>query len=398
MSADMRVKNEGEQGLKKLGVNRENQKKINRGLVLKLIATQQCTSRIELSRMTGLTKPAISQIVNELIERNYLIETEKENSSGLGRNPMGLNISPAAPRYAGVLIEREYCEVVLCDMQLNILKTKRVCKEWKNEKELTETVYALLDEILEKEDNVAGIGAASIGPVSIREGKIVRPLYFNDIHDVEIQRILEERYHLPVFFDHDNQSAALAEQLYGNGRGYQDILLVSVGRGVGCGILVKGERMHSHSGYAPEIGHISIDYNGIPCVCGNVGCVERYIDYTSVMKRFREATGLNLRYEEFCRLEDNKEIETIMLDVVHKLTSAIVSTLNILNSEIVLLCMDCDFWPEKYISLIENEINRRKFGNCGMTIPVKKTKFRDKTHVLGAAGNALNQVFRGELL
>ena len=76
--------------MKKLGVNRDNQKKTNRGLVLKLIATKQCSSRIDLARMTGLTKTAISQIVNELIDQGYLMETKKEASSGLGRNPVGL--------------------------------------------------------------------------------------------------------------------------------------------------------------------------------------------------------------------------------------------------------------------------------------------------------------------
>lgn len=382
----------------KLGVNRDNQKKTNRGLVLKLIATQQCTSRIDLSRMTGLTKTAISQIVNELIEREFLIETEKETSAGLGRNPVGLNISPRAPRYAGVLIQRGYCEAVLCDMQLNVLKNEQIEREWQSQDELMQAAYTLLDRMLEGEDQVAGIGAASIGPVSIKEGRIVHPLYFNEVGNIEIRKLLEERYHLPVFFDHDNQSAVQAEQLYGNGRGYQDILLVGVDRGVGCGILVEGERVHSYSGYAPEIGHISIDFNGRPCICGNVGCLERYVNYNETMKQFREATGLNLTYAQFCQREDDPRIDAVLKDVVQKLTSAVVSALNILNSQIILLCMDCDYWPEKYISMMEEEINRKKFGNHGIRILVRKTRFRKQTHVLGAACNVINQVFQGELL
>ena len=70
--------------MKKLGVNRDNQKKTNRGLILRLIATEQCTSRVDLARMTGLTKAAISQIVNELIDLDYLVETQKEQSADLG--------------------------------------------------------------------------------------------------------------------------------------------------------------------------------------------------------------------------------------------------------------------------------------------------------------------------
>lgn len=382
----------------KLGVNRDNQKKTNRGLVLKLIATQQCTSRVDLARMTGLTKTAISQIVNELIARDYLVEIEKENTSELGRNPVRLGISPKAPLYVGVMVQRGFCEAVLCDMQLNILRTEKIVREWTDSGELLEDIYRLLDHMLEGQDHVMGIGAASIGPVSVKEGMIVHPLYFNDVENIEIRRLIAERYDLPVYFDHDNQSAALAEQLYGNGRGYQDILLISVGRGVGCGILVDGKRVHSYSGYAPEIGHISIDYNGVPCICGNQGCLERYVNSTTVLERFRKATGLDLDYEQFCRMTENPEIDAIMMDVVQKLTNGTVSTLNILNSQIVLLCMDCGYWPEKYIKAMEEEINRRKFGNRDTVIPVKKTRFLYQTLVLGAACNAINQVFQGELL
>lgn len=382
----------------KLGVNRDNQKKINRGLTLKLIATQQCRSRIELSRVTGLTKMAISQIVGELIAKGYVVEVEKESTAELGRRPVGLEISPRAPRYAGVQVQRGYCEAVLCDMQMKVLKSERIVREWTDSEELMEAVYTLMDHMLEGEEQVAAIGAASIGPVSVKEGRIIHPLYFNGVGDIPIKSLLEKRYEMPVYFDHDNQSAALVEQLYGNGRGYQDILLVSVGRGVGCGILVDGQRMHSYSGYAPEIGHISIDHNGIPCVCGNVGCLERYVNSTVMHRRFTEALGQDLEYHRFYTMTDRPEIDKILRDQIHNLTQGIVNALNILNSQIVLLGMDCAYWPEEYVQLLETEINEKKFGNREVRIPVKKTRFLYQSQVLGAACNAVSQVFSGELL
>lgn len=382
----------------KLGVNRDNQKKVNRGLVLKLIATGQCTSRIELSRVTGLTKTAISQIVNELIAKDYVVESEKENTTELGRKPMGLEISPKAPRYAGVQVQRGYCEAVLCDMQMRILKNEKICKEWMNAEELMDAVYTLVDHMLEGESNVAAIGAVSIGPVSVNEGKILHPLYFNDVSNIPLRSLLEERYGLPVYFDHDNQSAALVEQLYGNGRGYQDILLVSVGCGVGCGIVVDGERVHTYTGYAPEIGHLSIDYKGIPCICGNVGCLERYVNSMVMEKRFKEALGQDLDYAEFYNMTDHPAVDAIMQDQIRMLTQGILNALNILNSQIVLLGMDCAYWPDKYIKLLENAINEKKFGNRDILVPVKKTRFLYQSQVVGAACNAISQVFNGELL
>jgi predicted NBD/HSP70 family sugar kinase len=382
----------------KLGVNREHQKKNNRGLVLRLVATGQCTSRVELARNTGLTKTAISQIVNELIAGDYLVETQKENTQELGRNPVGLGISPKAPLYAGVLVQRGYCEAVLCDMKLNVIRQEKEYQEADSAEEVMEMVYRLLDHVMEGQSNVRGIGAASIGPVSVREGKIMQPLYFNKVGNIELRRLLTERYGMPVYFDHDNQSAALAEQLFGNGRGYQDILLVSVGNGVGCGIVVGGDRVHSSTGYAPEIGHITVDYRGIPCVCGNNGCLERYINSWVMMEQFRTATGLDLEYREFCQMTEHPVVSRLMRETVRKLTSALVSTVNVLNSEIILLGMDCTCWPDQYIQMMEEEINQKKFGNRDVWIPVKKAKFMEKAQVMGAACNAISQVFHGELL
>lgn len=384
--------------MKKLGVNRDNQKKTNRGLILRLIATEQCTSRVDLARMTGLTKAAISQIVNELIDLDYLVETQKEQSADLGRKAVGLDISPNAPHYAGIQIFREGCRAVLCDMKARILKSEVIWRRWQEKEDLVASVYALLDHMLENEENVAGIGIASIGPVKVKEGIIAHPLYFNNIGDIEIRRMVEERYGLPAFFDHDNQSAVQAEHLFGNGRGYQDVLLVSVSTGVGCGILVDGKRVHSYTGYAPEIGHISIDYDGPQCICGNAGCLESYLNSVSLMRRFRGATGLDLSYRDFCGRYEDPRIDEIMRDIIRKFSCGLLSVLNVLNSQIVLLSMDCNYWPDCYVEMLEQEINRKKFGNQEMLVPVRKAYFREMTQAVGAASNVISQVFKGELL
>lgn len=77
---------------------------------------------------------------------------------------------------------------------------------------------------------------------------------------------MEKRYGIPVFLDHDIQSAALVEQLYGNGRDYQDVLVLGIEEGVGSGIMVGGHRYQSNSGYPPEMGHVSINHHGRKCV------------------------------------------------------------------------------------------------------------------------------------
>lgn len=382
--------------MKKLGKNKDDQKRSNWGLILKLIATQRCNSRIDLAKATGLTKTAISQIVSEMIENDLIKEAEKDIRMEMGRNPVRLIISSKAPKFIGLLIERSLCSVVLCDLNLRIIKKEQIDKEWMNEEELLEAVFRLVDSMLDEKLPVAAIGVASIGPVNVAEGKIVNPFYFHGIHDIEIRRILEERYEIPVYFDHDNQSAALAEFLFGNAMGVQDILLIAIDRGVGSGIMVQGHRIHSTYGYAPEIGHITIDYRGKDCICGNKGCLEQYINSDSMMQKFRYITGKEMSYQQYMELTDQEEMNQVMQECVRHLTAGIISTINVLNSQMVLLGSHCCYWPDRYIRQIEDELNRVKFGNKNVRIPVKKVHFLMDAQLLGAACNAMNWIFNGE--
>lgn len=387
-----------ERSFRKLNVDREDMKKKNRGTVLRLVATEDCSSRIELSKKMNLTKTAISKIVAELIERGFLTETKKHENTELGRNPIGLDIARTAPVFIGLLIMRDYCEAVLCDMKLDIIKSEKISKNWSDQDELMETVYSLMDQMILGVDNVGGIGVASIGPLDSIEGVIENPPFFNGIHDVPIKKMLEIRYNLPIFCDNDNQSSALAEQLYGCGKGYNDILLVGLENGVGCGIIVGNSKYRSSSGYTPEIGHMSIDYQGEKCVCGSRGCLELYLNSREVLKRMREITGKFYDYRTFCDMYEELGLDSLFEELADKLAAGLVSVVNILNPELIVIGHSGVWWPEKYLELLEQRVNERKFSNHQTKILVKKASFLDKTAVLGGACNAIEQLFQGELL
>ena len=120
----------------KAGKNRSDYKRVNRGLVLKMIATGQCTTRIDLVHSTGLSKMAISNIVTELMGQNLLVETSTARSEELGRRPVGLDLSPAAPKVVGLSISRDRCEAVLCDLKLRVLQREQGTMEGMNEQKL----------------------------------------------------------------------------------------------------------------------------------------------------------------------------------------------------------------------------------------------------------------------
>lgn len=385
--------------MEKAGKNRSDYKKVNRGLVMKMIATGQCSTRADLTRSTGLSKMAISNIVTELIRQHLLVETEAARVEELGRTPVRLGLSPEAPKVVGLLIDRDRCEAVLCSLDLKVLRRETVTMENMTGPQLTDLIYQLLDTILFGRVDVVAIGAASIGPISARAGKILRPFYFYGIHDVEVVRIIQERYHLPVYFDHDNQSAILAESLFGSGRGYNDVLYVGVSQGVGCGILSDGQLYCNRRGLPPELGHVSIDIKGRPCGCGNRGCVETYLRTPELLQKMRYFTGKYFTYEGFCALaEQDERVDNVLTDAVMRLATGIVSIINILNSELILLGNDSVFWPDRYLALLEEEVGRRRFVDWDDRILVKRAYFMRDAALMGAACNAVSPVFEGELL
>lgn len=382
------------------GKNQSDYRKVNRGLVLKLVATGRCNSRAELARRLGLSRMALSNIVQELIAADLLQETEEIRRGEPGRSSIGLKISGHKPLFAGLLIERDSCEAVLTDMSLKIFaRESRFIGHGITREKLIDTLYELMDTVLFGRREVAAIGVASIGPVSAAEGRILSPYYFYGIENIEIVRILEERYRIPTVLDHDNQSAALAEALFGAGRSYKDILLLGIGNGIGCGIMSKGERFSNERGLPPEIGHVSIDYKGrlCPC-CGSRGCIELSLSTPELLKRLRSETKKMYSYETFCRIEDDPVVEEIFQTEVSRLACAVVNTINILNSEVILLSNDAVYWKDRWIAMLEEQVNAHRFIKLEKPVQVRRAEFGHDSSLMGAVCNALALTFRGELL
>lgn len=382
----------------KIGLNKQNMKTQNRRKILELIATGSCNTRIGLSKKTGLSKMTVSNIVSEMLESDVIMESEKDFTDGQGRNPVKLCIAPKAPKVVGILVFRGYCEAVLCGIDLKIVRRERVLMDRATPENFINLIYSLLDTVILDETNIAGIGVASIGPVDVGKGMILSPNYFYGIHDVPIVELIQQRYNYPIYFDHDNQSGALAEVLFGNGRKCKGVLLVGVSDGVGCGIIMD-EKLHSNcNGFPPELGHVSIDYNGSQCACGNRGCLETYIRTPLMLDKLRNVTGKFYSYEQFCELaEQDEKVHMIFTDAIEKMSMAIVSVLNILNSEMVLLSYDCVYWKERYIELLKARINERKFYSREYNVQVEKTYFGFDSQLFGAACNVISKLFWSDI-
>lgn len=123
--------------------------------------------------------------------------------------------------------------------------------------------------------DVTAIGICAPGPLNPKTGVVMNPPNLPGWHNVELQRLAQDRFGMRVRVENDCNAAGLAEALFGAAKGASNVFYAAIGTGIGSGIILDGKIYHGRHGAAAEGGHVSIDYlNKTACRCGSVGCIE----------------------------------------------------------------------------------------------------------------------------
>lgn len=155
--------------------------------------------------------------------------------------------------------------------------------------DMAELIDALLAEVSVPRSELVGVGLGTPGPLSQREGRILKTANLPGWQDVPIAAMLAERTGGPVTLDNDGNAAAFGEFWAGAGRGCDDLVMLTLGTGVGAGVVLGGRVLHGHFENAAELGHTIVAVDGLPCSCGQRGCLERYASAAGVARRVVEA-------------------------------------------------------------------------------------------------------------
>jgi glucokinase len=171
-----------------------------------------------------------------------------------------------------------------------VLHESRESSTGKTEMEIVEALAAELDEAREARPDVVAAGLGIPATIDHEKGVAINAVNL-EITDVPLRQILEERSGLPVFVDNDANVAALAEFLYGVGKGATNLVMLTIGTGIGGGLVLNGEIYRGSIGAGAELGHTVINENGPPCqgTCPNRGCVETYASGTALAREGRLA-------------------------------------------------------------------------------------------------------------
>lgn len=169
-----------------------------------------------------------------------------------------------------------------------VLKTSRRDTPREGGRILTETIAAVALE-LTSEFTVTAVGISAAGFVSSDRKTILATPNIAGWNGVQLDAELTSLINLPVFLENDANSAAWGERTFGAGKGKMNMLMVTVGTGVGGGIIVNGELLRGAFGIAAEIGHLRVLPEGHLCGCGARGCFEQYASGNALLRHAREA-------------------------------------------------------------------------------------------------------------
>jgi len=200
-------------------------------------------------------------------------------------------------------------------------------------------VSNIKDIIMASGKKAAGVGIGVPGPVDSKKG-IVH--YFPNIKgwkEAPLKSMLEKRLGLRVELDNDVNAMTLGEFVFGSGKGCNNLVCLTLGTGVGGGIIIDGKLYRGGSMLAGEIGHMPINETGPECNCGGIACLERYVGNRYILERAKKAFGGNITLEAltgFAKSGDKKAI-AIWADVAEKLGVALTGVVNLLNPDKIVI-------------------------------------------------------------
>lgn len=397
--------------LGKRGNNIRELKQSNRALVLKIIATRHDMCRVDLARITGLTKMAVGNLVNDLIEMKLVQECEAQiEGSVCGRRPLYLKISNESFCICGMLIERELFQVILADLSGNIISKKDIVYSGDIKKE--EIAILLMDafEKLKKETarEIIAVGVSSIGPLNIESGVILNPPLFYGIENLNIVEILEKKTQLPVFLINDANAGALAEKLYGAEENIANFAYLYIMNGIGSGYILDNKIYNGDSGQSGEIGHTSINFMGPHCPCGNNGCLELYASVSNMKKRIKELLPL-YNNSKLARFTDTDEISwldiidasnqnddlaiTVVEEFCTYLAHAVTNTLNLLDISYIVVGYNATSKGNIIEKILENKISSSVIYSHYRKVKIVHSSFGGDAPLIGSIACVADKVF-----
>ena len=366
----------------------------NRALILRLIRLHQPVSRVELAKKTSLTKPTISNIVNELKEEGLINERELGVSSG-GRRPIMLELAVSDRFVIGIDATQRKLHGVVTNIHGELLDEAWHDERFDTNEEFIDAIVALYITLNDRtEGDVIGLGVSVHGMVEAGDGVV---LFAPRFHlDIPLKHELEKRLGQHVFVENDVRTLALGELYFGEAIGIEEFFYVYAGYGIGGAYVHAGELIDGEHHIAGEIGHMRIMLDGPICSCGNRGCLEAVAGERAILNEARQLSH-DLTLDDLRdSVSSNQDVRKLYERAGEYIGIATLNMIHLLNPGRILLGGPLFNYAPDVVTNIQERVAQTALTLDARQTDIRVVPWNVSQGALGAAALITNEMF-GEI-
>lgn len=384
---------------------------LNRNIILRTIRHDGPISRSEIARKNGLSPTTVSFAVKEFLKVGLVNEDTIGKSSG-GRKPILIRFSPENLFVIGIAITNDELMISKMDLEAQIIKQKIFPISHLTGKLFIEHLVKVIEPFLDECPDLKkciGISVISPGIIDVQNGIIYENTKLK-LRNIHLKEILNKKFKLNIWLENDANAIALAEKQYGAYKKYDNLVYITLGDGVGAGIIVNGSIFRGCIGGAGEFGHTSIDLNGIKCDCGNKGCLENYINWSTihskivssvtkgkytVMLELTKGDINQVNHSIFRKaLEKGDQLaQEIMEETAVYLSAGITNIVNFLNPEVIILGGKIAYDNHFLISRVKQLVSEKALKIISNKLEICPTSLGEDFRMTAAASIPLQEMF-----
>lgn len=393
------------------------QQTINMSIIFNYLRLKSPISRAKISKDLGVSAPAVSRAVEKLMEKGYVIETERIKTK-VGKRPTPLIINKNEFFVIGIDLGKERLKMALANLNGEVVKKFTGSVIQKNEEAINTVIKEVKDFINKyiggKESDSNNIAAICIGvpaAIDIDNERVLQTDYYKEWEwrDLNLKNILIEEFNIPVFVENDANLSAIGEMQYGKRQKCNTIIYVEVSSGIGAGIIIDNKLIRGSHGSAGEIGFTISSSKKVDFKIKDKGFLEEHSSVRNIRGRAIEEIRkgkktiitdmVGGKIEEItpyivCKaaIKDDKLAKDILTQMVEILSIGIINLILIVDPQLVVLGGDIFDLPE-ISKLFIKPITKKIKGFIPFIIPeIKASSLGGDTCVRGAAFNAIDSI------
>jgi predicted NBD/HSP70 family sugar kinase len=361
------------------------------------VLTRGPIARSEIAYVLGLSGGTISRSAKPLLEAGYLVEDGAGGASRPGRPTVPLRVVAEREFVVGVKLTGDHLVGVVVDLLANVRASREVPLRGTDVDSVVAAIAGLVAQLrLAVDGPVTRLGVGLGGHVETSAG-MVRYAPFLDWRDVPLARILGAATGLPAVIENDVNALTVAEQWFGAGIDVRSFAVVTIGAGVGCGLVVNGSLVHGATGLAGELGHIPVDPAGPECRCGSSGCVETVAADPAILRRVARATGrddLDIRAAAELARQGHPGAADAFTGAGQVVGRALATVGNLLNPERIILSGEGLAASDLFEATVRESFHAHAYGQAG-DCDLLIRPLPEHTWARGAAAVAIQNLFIG---